>query len=98
MIWMMAAGYLASAGLHGDLVKKLERPFLDVAEKDIAKALDAEREEERERCAKIAETYRSPYTLKASENGLSVEEIDMQEYVRKEIARAIRAQKQGRRG
>lgn len=40
--------------------------------------------------AKVAEKYRSPYTLKASENALSVEEVRMQEYVRKEIAKAIR--------
>lgn len=39
MIWMMAAGYLAGSGMHGDLVKKLEKKFLEIAKHDIKKAL-----------------------------------------------------------
>ena len=39
MIWMMTAGYLASSGVHGDLVHKLQEKFIETAKKDIAKAI-----------------------------------------------------------
>ena len=49
-----------------------------------------------EEAAKVAESYRSPYTLKGSENSLSSEEITMQEYVRERIAEAIRKLKESK--